>query len=175
MTDPLPDAAPVIPAPLAPHVPLPPPPSGSGFQLRPDAVETVKEGISMSSFFLAAVVALCTLAVIAVLIGASIPRPKDEPSPVPTITNLITPIIMALLAGALYGQNRSMNGRLTQLQNLWGTAALKRGQEAALQGMMWRLQTLDPQSTEYKTLADLILAETMAQAGVIEKRRGSPP
>lgn len=125
----------------------------------------------MSTWFLGALVLLCVFTILAMLIAALVPRPKDEPNPADKITGMVTPVIMALLAGALYGQNRSMNGRLNELQELGERHALKRGRESALQGMMWRLQQLDPGSTEYHVLADQVLQETLLQNGVVDRRR----
>lgn len=85
-------------------------------------------GSTRVRLYIGAVLVLCILAV-AFMFGVTFIRPEaDNSSLIATVLGLFTPIVAALIAGAMKENHDAMNARLTQLLALTEKASMAEGQ-----------------------------------------------
>src|SRR6267142_597566 len=108
-----------------------------------------------------------SLMTVAAVVAVAIFRP-DSPITT-TITSIMVPVTMALLAAGLQGVHKGVNGLVSRIVDQTAQSSRALGRADAIRQLWFKLATLTPGTPEHDTLAEQIRKESLSYFEVVEK------
>lgn len=132
-----------------------------------------------STLFIIGTLICCFITIFAVLAIVLI-RPENKDA-ITTVIAIMMPITTALLTAGIYGVQKGVNGRFSQLLNATAERASTQGRASVIRQLYYQLSQMDPETAEFQEMSKTIRTEAMRHFEAVEHRTrvgdqpGEPP
>lgn len=121
-----------------------------------------------ATLFIISTLVCCFITIFSVL-AVVVLRPENKDA-VTTIIAVMSPITMALLTAGIYGVQKGVNGRFSQLLNATAVQASTAGRAEVIRQLYYQLSQLDPDSPEFREMAKTARTEAIRHFEAVERR-----